>query len=126
MPIRVEWGNPEKTVLMEIVEGEWTLADIYGMLDEANKLISAVPHRVDIIADMTHARFSKSNLLSALSRAERRHPSNTGTVVAVKANSYLKAVAELARKVAPKALTNLQFVDDLEQAYGLLNSRVPQ
>ena len=123
VPIRVEWGNPEKTILKEIIEGEWTLADIYGMLDAADKLISQVPHRVDIIADMSSARFSKSNLLSTLGRIERRRPTNTGMIVAVKANTYLKAMAELARKVAPTALVNVQFADTLEQAQEILQSR---
>src|SRR5690348_16431814 len=111
MPIRVEWGNPEKTILLEIIEGQWTLADIYAMLEETDQMVGEVQHRVDIIADMTSAQFSSANLLSAISRTQRSASSNAGMIVVIKANRYIKSVADVAARVVPKSTENMRFVE---------------
>lgn len=126
MPIRLEWGNPEHSILLEIVEGEWTLVEVYQMLDDIYDMIIGLPHRVDIIADMSHAKFSTTNLLSALGHVQRRQPPNAGMLVVVRANSYLRSIADIARKVAPKALIEIRFVDSLEEAYAEIQHRRKQ
>jgi hypothetical protein len=120
MPIQVTWGNPEKTILLETVEGEWTLADVYAMLKQANTMIASVPHTVDVIADLTNSQFTPNNLFSALNDAQRNQPYNTGLIIAVKANRYLKAIADVAMKLWPETAQHYRFVDTVEQAYQLI------
>lgn len=120
MPIYLEWGNPEKTILFQYVRGEWTLADTYAMLDDCETMLAAVPHCVDIIADLTHSRFSSGNLLSALSRIHHAHPRNIGLVVAVNADGYLRALAEAGEKLWPGSTENIRYAGSLEAAYTLL------
>ncbi len=120
MPIRVEWGNPDKTIILEIIEGQWTLADIYGMLEEVDQMVAEVPHRVDIIADMTSAQFSSANLLSAINRTQRSPTSNAGMIVVVKANRYIKALADVAARVVPKSTEQMRFVETMDEAHALL------
>lgn len=120
MPIRVEWANPEKTILLEIVEGEWTLKDAYNLLDEVYHRMAEVPHRVDIIADMTQSHFSRQNIFSTFNHLQRRSSPNAGIIVVVRANAYVKSIADLARKIAPRGLAKIQFVDTMEEAYAVI------
>lgn len=125
MPVRAEWANAEKTILLEIIEGEWTLTDVFALVEMANKMVAGVTQKVDIIADLTNAHFSKANLLSALGSIQRSQSStNVGKVIAVKANNYLKAITNVASKLSPKAVGNIMFVETLDQAYALLNENV--
>lgn len=120
MPTEVKWADPEKTILLETINGEWTLADVFTLMETASKMITEVSHKVDIIADLTNARFSDANLLHTLSRLQRLQPSNTGRVVVVKANAYLKALTNVASQLAPKTIANIQFVNTIEEAYAIL------
>ncbi len=120
MPIHLEWGNPEKTILFENLDGEWTLSDVYAMLDDCEKMVSSVMHRVDIIADLSNSHFSSGNLLTALSRAQRTQPPNVGLIIAVKANRYLKAMADVAATMWPRSTEKLRYVNSIEAAYALL------
>jgi len=122
MPIRLEWDKLEKTTLLEIVDGEWSLPDVYAMLDEADRMIASVPHRVDIIADMSSSHFSSGNLLTAFGRAQRTQPPNTGMIIVVKANRYLKAMSDVAAKMWPHSTDNFRFVDSMETAYAILQN----
>ena len=124
MPIRVEWGNPEKTILLETMAGNWTVMDINIMLAEVKAMMTEVPHRVDIIADLTDANFTFDNLLPLVNRTQHSRPLNGGTVVGVNVPRSLKAVIALAARFSPKVAEDIRFVDSLEEAYALLRNRV--
>lgn len=124
MPITVEWGNAEQSIIVIRYEGRWDVKDMHAGLDKVFDMLSTVHHTVDSIVDMTQSKSSPTNLLAAAGRVERKAP-NTGRTVIVAVNTYLKAIADIARYVAPKTVGRTYFVKTLEEAYQVLSVNEP-
>jgi hypothetical protein len=120
MPITVEWGNAEQTIIVIRYEGRWDVKDVHAGLDKVFDMLGTVDHTVDSIVDMSQSKSSPTNLLAAAGRVERKAP-NTGRTVIVNVNTYLKAIADIARYVAPKTVGRTYFVKSLEEAYQVLS-----
>ena len=120
MTLTTEWANPEKTILLQTIDGEWTINDVVMVIEQGKQKVAEVPHTVDIIVNLTNARFSRPNLLSALGNAQRSRGSNIGKIMVVQASSYLKSITNIASKVAPKVTSNIGFVETVEEAYAML------
>jgi hypothetical protein len=124
MPITVEWGNAEQSIVVIRYEGRWDGKDVHTALDQVFDMLSTVDHTVDFIVDMSQSKSTPTNLLAAAGRVERRAP-NTGRTVIVAVNTYLKAIADIARYVAPKTVGRTYFVKTLEEAYEVLSVNQP-
>ncbi len=121
MTLKAEWANPEKTIILQTLEGDWTLNDVFSLMENADQMISEVDHKVDLIADLTTTHFTKFNLLSTLGRVQRSNQSpNMGRIAVVNANHYLKTLTHVAAKVTPRATDNIVFVDTVEEAFTVL------
>lgn len=123
MPIHAFWDNPEKTVVVEVVEGKWDLMDVHNLLDEVNAMFRSVPHRVDIIVDMRQTRFVPDNVIAAMSRSERFMSPNLGIIVIVNAPLLARALINAVRMVAPGLVARSAFVNSIEDARKILSSR---
>ncbi len=118
MSLKAEWANPEKTVILQTLEGQWTLTDLFALMEAEEKMLLEVDHKVDFIADLTHARFSKDNLFPALGRIQRSSKlPNSGRIAVLNANGYIRSLVNVVAKVAPQATTNIFFVNTMEEAY---------
>ena len=122
MPIEVSWGNPQKTVVYTVFGETWTLEENHQMIDDMYKLTTSVTHTVHIIMDFTHSKTSPAKLLSAGRHIEKRSVPNSGISVFVKANSFLKAIAQVMMKMFMKDV-KLYFADSLEEAYQIIEQR---
>ena len=122
MPIEVSWGNPQKTVVYTVFGETWTLEENHQMIDDMYKLTTSVTHTVHIVMDFTYSKTSPAKLLSAGRHIEKRAVPNSGISVFVKANSFLKAIAQVIMKMFMKD-TKLYFADSLEEAYQIIEER---
>ncbi len=123
MPIHAYWDNPEKTVVVEVVEGRWNLMDVHNLLDEVNVMFKSVAHRVDIIVDMRETRFVPDNVIAAMSRSERFMAPNLGIIIVANAPLLAKALINAVRMVAPGLVARTAFVNSIEDARKILTSR---
>lgn len=123
MPIHVYWDNPERTVVVEVVEGKWDLMDVHNLLDEVNGMFKSVTHRVDIIVDMRETRFVPDNIMAAMSRSERYMAPNLGIIIIVNAPLLAKALINAIRTVAPGLVSRTAFVKSVDDAHKILSSR---
>lgn len=119
MPIQVSWGNPEKTIVHSVFSEEWTLEEAHNMIDDMHKLTSSVDYTVHSILDFTTSKTSPTRILSMGQHIEKRKVPNTGVAVIVKANNFIKAIAQLVTKMFVRN-TNTYFADSLEEAYQII------
>ena len=121
MPVAMDWNNPERTVIRVVFDGEWETDDLYRMINKGVSMIDSVDHKVDSIFDFTRSTSSPTSALATLGRMEATHSEKEGLVIIVKASSYIKALVNIARKLAPKTFAQLYFVDTLNEAYDHIN-----
>jgi hypothetical protein len=124
MPISIEWGNAEKTIIVKRFWDFWDHSDVLTTLEIRNTMMAEVSHTVDVIDDFS-APFTAdpTRLMSAIRRAEKLMAPNMGIIVMVKANKFIRMLVDLNRLNTPRLTSRVCMVDSLEEAYDLLKSR---
>lgn len=120
----MDWDNPQRTVIRVTFEGQWDTDDLYRLVNKGNSMIESVDHIVDSIFDFTRSISSPTSALSTLGRMESTHSEKERLVIIVKASSYIKALCNIARRLAPKTFANLIFVDTINDAYKVIADQV--
>ncbi len=123
MPVTIGWDNPEKTVALESIEGNWGLAETHAALDDLERMIDEVNRPIDIIVDLSNAKGSPTNLTLAAGRVDRILRGNVNRTVIVGANYYMQVFSGVLSKVVPKVIGNIQHTDTLENARALLEKQ---
>ena len=120
MAVSVAWENTQRSVLRVNCDAIWEAWDLRRPIEEVNRMLNSVPHKVDIVVDLTFSMVSPRNLLAMLSTIEEAHCENQGLLIIVRADSTIKTLGSMARVMAPKSFSNLYFVDALEDTQRLL------
>lgn len=120
MPIFIRWDDPDKTIIRQTYDGNWDVSDMHKTFDEIQQMRAEVNHPINIIADMSYSRLASGNVLTVLSRAERIFLTEVNIAVVIGANSYLKALTNIATRLAPKALGRMHFANNVEEAYTII------
>jgi hypothetical protein len=122
MPVQVVWDDEAQTVLRQIYEGHTTLNDYIFAIDEVARLAKTVSYTIHSIMDRTRIVSTPGSLLPAMRYANQHVPPNLGLRVVVKASLFTRIVVDLGRRVAPRLMQNIHFVDNLDEARALIVS----
>ncbi len=118
--IKVEWYNPEKTIILQKREPGWTWADFDAAVDQYAALVRSVDHRVAIICDCLDApNPPSSSALGHYRRAAELKPENLVLMVIVSPGGFLKMMGEVFTRAAPGEREFLQFVHTMKAAEAL-------
>lgn len=117
----VFWYDDEKTIIYHRYTRGFTIVDFYRAAETSAQMLATVPHPVDIIIE-TQSLPKMSGMFSAAQHVNRIVPPNQRLVVAVGANSVLRSMVEITRKIAPRATQNIHFVDTLEDALAYIEA----
>ena len=120
MAVSVAWENTQRSVLRVNCDAIWEAWDLRRPIEEVKRMLNSVPHKVDIVVDLTFSMVSPRNLLAMLSTIEDAHCENQGLLIIVRADSTIKSLGSMARVMSPKVFSNLYFVDALEDTHRLL------
>jgi hypothetical protein len=52
MPVRVEWDNPDKTVIRYEMQGDWNWNEFRPAYNQAKAMLAEVPREVNFILDL--------------------------------------------------------------------------
>ena len=122
MSVRIYWHDDQKTILHQVYEGQCVAADFHKCVNDSYPLVSSVTHTVDIIVDMTHARFVGASFLSARNNSEAKVQGNQRMAILVGAPGFIKALIGIGKTVAPKTTKNIHFANTVEEAYILIGA----
>lgn len=96
MKIRVEWDDPEKTVLRyDFLEG-WTWSDYLAAVEVSNPMMKSVGYTIDFIANFEHSALPPLWTFAGFQRSRDYSPPNLGVIVVVGASRFVEALINLA------------------------------
>ena len=121
MPITVDWFNDEQTVLCFTYIGAWGWEEFYGSIQQSHKLMAHVNHTVHILIDVQDSQLFPTNMLSHLHQLRSIAHPNTGDVVVVGANSFLRTLSELYVRGFGHVGRRFKLVKTLKEAEQFLN-----
>ena len=120
MPVSIGWDNPQQRVIRVCFKSKWDADDLQGMILQGRSMIASVKHPVDCIFDFSHSVSSPTTALAILQNLDFEHHENERLIIIVKANSYIKTMCNIARKLSPRTFANLLFVDSINEAYNAI------
>jgi hypothetical protein len=64
MSIQVNWDDDTRCVMRYVLDKDWTWEEFYTAKKQANLLMDAVPHKLGVIVDASHAKPFLPDLLT--------------------------------------------------------------
>jgi hypothetical protein len=120
MTINIVWDNPEKTIARYDYEGKWSWEELYKALQEFHQMLDTVNHPVDVIIDMQRTRLLPENVLARGSNVGQMVHPNQGITVVVGANSLVRAMADLYKRIYAKKAANFFMASKLDEAHAII------
>lgn len=126
MPIQVVWDDDTKTTLRQIYSGKLTLQDYITATDTLERMAKEVSHTVHSLMDRTNVASAPGIVLPAMRYANSHVPPNLGLRVVVKGDMFTHVLVDIGRRVAPRLIHDIQFVETVEEGRALIAKHVTQ
>jgi hypothetical protein len=126
MPIQVQWEDTAHTLVRLQFERGWTWNDLYAAVEQADRLITSVPHTVHLLIDIRHAGGLPGDFMrragDLFAQGEAR--ANEGRKVVIGAGPLIRAAYSGFLKVYGGQMKNrpLLFAGDMDEARRLLSA----
>lgn len=126
MGIQVAWANPDQTILQLEFRRGWTWEDLYGSIQQADDLITSVPHTVHMLIDIREAGGLPRDFMKVAGDvfASGEARANEGQKIVVGANALIQMAYKGFLTVYGHKLQNRPFLfaPTLDAAYTMLES----
>ena len=120
MPVNVEWGNEEKSIIIGTSEWPMTWEEMQAGWQKATGMIRSVPYPVHMILIGKTSRFPQGNILSNLQNIIREIPPNLGLAIMVTDNRFQEIINSILFKITPRLNKTGHVVPTLDAAYKLI------
>ncbi|MEZ4667942.1 MAG: hypothetical protein R3E39_08510 [Anaerolineae bacterium] len=124
MPITTSWDNADRTIIRYLLDGRWTIQDVFQAVEQVNGMLKDVSYPVDFIGEYTlSSYFVVGDFTSVFRRLEtilvkqNRFPSYA---VAINAPAFARNIVKIMDRIAPDITSNIFFVSSNEEACALL------
>ena len=125
MPINVEWGNSEHSVIIRRFRGKWDWGDFQAASDELNMMLSEVDDPVISILDLSKSAAPPPGVFArAKALMDNIDPAVEMTIV-VGINVAVRRVFDIISQVfnARFAACNAIMVTTMEEAYKVIGAK---
>lgn len=120
MPVNVQWGNTEKTVIVQQYQGDVTVDEYLYVINRTFHMLMSVSHTVHLIYDRTRVKTIPVQMSRIIQYAGKHTTSNLGMKVVVGANLTTTLNLQLCKVLAPALARNVQMADSLIEARAML------
>ena len=120
MPIQVIWDDEGKTTIRQIYSGKLTLQDYIVATDKVEAMAKEVSHTVYSLMDRTEVISAPGIVLPAMRYANNHVPPNLGVRVIIKGDMFTHVIVDIGRRVAPRLVHDIYFVDTLEEGRAVI------
>jgi hypothetical protein len=117
MPISVEWGNVEQTIISLTFVTPWTWDEFYEMHNQVATLTVGVDYVVDTLVDVSKGRSLPPNALTHLSKGASKIPPNQGIIAAVGVDAFIRSMMDMVIARSPHLKGKFQMVSNLDEGY---------
>ncbi len=123
MSIMVDWDNPERTILRFVYHGKWTLDEFHASCNRSDAMMAEVDYKVHIILDMRHSNLLPEGFIRVLRGMPKRSHPNTGTIVLVGANLFIRTFTNaVSNLLARQTTVPFLLTETLDEARAVLAS----
>jgi len=126
MPINVVWDNNAKTIIRQIYTGRLILQDYIVATNELEQMAKEVTHTVHSLMDRTDVISAPGLVLPAMRYANSHVPPNLGIRVIIKGDMFTHVIVDIGRRVAPRLIHDIYFVDSLEEGRAVIAKHTKQ
>jgi hypothetical protein len=124
MPISVTWGDSEQTLLLQVLDQQWTWGEFEAMVSQSLRMINRVHHTVDVLGDIRTSSPQVRGLGGEhMRRALDMLPDNLGVLIVVGRGYFMKTLFAMLVVLHEKARGRIYFVDSMEEGYVLLQEQ---
>jgi hypothetical protein len=117
MGLSYQLAEPDQGICYITFEAPWTWAEYDVMVDDLLELISAVPHPVATIVDVTQiGRLPVGNVLMHLRRTDEMMPKNVDISIMVNAPYAVTTFMSILMRVRPHVKAMTQYARSVEEA----------
>jgi hypothetical protein len=124
MSIITSWVDPEKTIARYEFVGQWTWDEMSVAIKEMYAMLGSVPHKVDIIIDLSGSSGEPPRGMLAHLRAgtmEARNNWNSGVFVGV--SPFVRVLLNTFRRVEPRLAKRYAVANTIQEAQTLILNR---
>src|SRR5690606_30177008 len=125
MPVHIDWDNDEKTVIRYDYEGKWTWDELYEVTKTAVEMFKSVPHRTNVIHNLTNSSALPGGALSHAQRFSAQNPDNWGISVVVGTGSFVSSLIQVFRKVYRQFGERYYIAPNLDKAREIIAEHRP-
>jgi hypothetical protein len=122
MPIRVGWGNEERTFIYVQFVGEWTWEDYYQAYETWLQLVKGVSHNVSTLANFSDSRGIPQGALTHFHKTFTVVGEKGGEFIVVGADTMIITFGHMLKKMNPKLQGILRTMETIEDAREYLAS----
>ena len=120
MSIQVIWDDETKTIIRQIYSGKLTLDDYITATNVLEQMVKSVPRTVHSLMDRTGVISAPGVVLPAMRYANSHVPPNLGLRVIIKADMFTHVIVDIGRRVAPRLIHDIYFVETLEEGRAII------
>lgn len=121
MPVTMEWGNAEKTIVIATIDWPFDWDDLSAAWKTGVDMMNSVPQNtVHTIAVAKTSRFPVGNILSNLTHMTKIVPSNLGLAIMVTENRFQETINNIFFKLSPGMRQKGRVVNNLDKALALV------
>src|SRR5574341_1447103 len=121
MPIHVSWFDPEQTILLQKLEGNWTIDDFLEVFHRSTDMLNTQDHKVDIIMDMSHSFRPPVFRIATTAQYVEEHASPNRRLAVVICDFYMQVVIKAIATIAPKTLQSIRFASTMKGAVDVID-----
>lgn len=124
MPMRVEWGDAERSIIIATGEGRWSWNDFHQALEEIVELVTHTAGRVDLIyVQAPGSMMPGGSPMPHYQRAAQLLPKNVGLHVLLKDNVVVRTILSLfLRLYGAQTDTRFAIAGTLDAARNLIHA----
>ena len=123
MTVRVDWDDPDHSILLYSFSPKWTWDELYEAADKGLVMADTVSHTVDVIVDFRTSQGLPPKAFAQFNRLSRMPTPQTGLVVITGGGTLLLSLFNLFILIAGSSAPKYCWVSDLNKAYSTLAAR---
>jgi hypothetical protein len=118
--VAASWYDDQQSILLYTFEDNWTWNDLKAVQEVVMEMIEGVPHRVDVIADVTKQTQIPKQMFNNWGNMAMGSPSNQQLTVAVVSNNAVRLWVQAAKNMIPVVRRDYRVTETVAEAVRLI------
>ena len=123
MTVRVDWDDPDHSILLYSLSCKWTWDELYDAADKGIVMTNTVSHNICVIVDYQSSQGLPPGAFAQFNRITRLMNSQIELVIIAGGGTLFLSLFNLFLLIAGNGAPKYCWVSDLDKAYSTLAAR---